>query len=170
MDAALAARDRVYEDKARYVEKNRRRLVREADRRTAEAHARYLEAVAAAEQARTDVIECRSASLWAALFPGELANQMPDVAALATNLRKPIEAALGLTTRVAADGVFRVLRADGEILGQAMTRDQALALGAANPNAVGATWAGTPEAEEQARKERREAREHYRQMWGRYPD
>lgn len=169
-DAANAARDRVFEDKARFVEKNRGRLVREADRQTRKAHARYAQAVQEAEQARAELIDCRSAALWASLFPGELANQMPDVAGVATNLRKPVEAALGITTRLAADGVFRVLRSDAEILPKAMTRDQALELGAADPHQNAAVWTGTPEWEEEMRKERRQARERYRQMWGRYPD
>jgi hypothetical protein len=169
-DAAIAARDRIYADKAAYVEKHRRRLVREADRATQEAHERYAEALAAAEQARTELIECRESALWASLFPGELANQMPDVAAVATNLRKPVEAVLGLTTRLAADGVFRVLRADAELLAKAMTHDQALDLGAADPHEFAAVWTGTAEGQEQLKKERLEARERYRQMWGRYPD
>jgi hypothetical protein len=169
-DAALAARERVYEDKARYVEKHRNRLVREADRETREAQARYAEALEAAERARAELVDCRAAALWASLYPGALANQTPDVAAVATNLRKPVERALQVTTRLAADGVFRVLREDGDILAEMMTRDQALALGAADPNQGAAIWSGTPEGEEQARKERKEARERYRQMWGRYPD
>ena len=100
---------------------------------------------------------------------GELASQMPDVAAVATNLRKPVEAALQLPTRLAADGVFRVLRSDAEILATMMTRDQALALGAADPNQDAAVWTGTPEGQERLKPERREARERYKQIWGRYP-
>ena len=70
---------------------------------------------------------------------GEFANQMPDVAAIATNLRQPVETALQVKTRVAADGVFRVLRSDAEILAEAMTRDQALELGVADPHRDAAT-------------------------------
>lgn len=83
-DAALAARDRVYEDKARFVEKHRRRLIREADKTTREARDRYTNAIAAAEEARDDLVDSRAASLWAALFPGALANQSP-----ATRPRSP---------------------------------------------------------------------------------
>ncbi len=169
-DAALAARDRVYEDKARYVEKNRRRLIREADKATTEARTRYDEAIEAAEKARGDLIDCRTAALWAALYPGELANQTPDVSAIAANLRKPVESALQVKNRLPADGVFRVLRSDAEILASAMTRDQALELGAADPSQDAAIWHGTPEHEEAMRKERQEARARYAREWGRYPD
>ena len=47
--------------------------------------------------------------------------------------RRPIEAALGVTTRLAAGGVFEVLRRDSDYLAQAMTRNQALELGIADP-------------------------------------
>lgn len=169
-DAAHAARDRVYEDKARYVEKNRSRLIREADKATREARDRYAKAVEAAEQARADLVDCRASALWASLFPAEISNQTPDVAALAANLRRPVEAELQVANRLPAVGVFRVLRSDADILAEAMTRDQALALGAAHPNEGGAVWAGTPEHEAQMKKERQEARERYRREWGQEPD
>ena len=47
--------------------------------------------------------------------------------------RRPIEAALGVTTRLAAGGVFEVLRRDSDYLAQAMPRSQALALGITDP-------------------------------------
>ena len=107
--------------------------------------------------------------MWASLFPGELASQQPDVLAVAANLRKPLESALQLKTRLSADGVFRVLRSDAEILATAMTHDQALELGAANPQQTAATWTNTPEGQEQLRQERREALERFKRKWGRYP-
>jgi hypothetical protein len=99
-------------------------------------------------------------------------NQLPDMAAIATSLRKPVEAALQVTTRLAADGVFRVLRTDAAILAQAMTRDQALELGLARPDETSvarwetrkpdyvgprfpATWAGSPEEAEAAKTVKR---------------
>ena len=51
-----------------------------------------------------------------------------------------------------------------------MKNDQARVLGASDPTQDAAMWVGTPEHQEQARKERAEARERYRSMWGRYPD
>jgi G:T/U-mismatch repair DNA glycosylase len=140
-DAAIAASERVYEDKARYVEKNRRRLVREAEKATREARERYERAIEEAAQARADVVASRQAALWASFFPGELMTHLPDMAAIATALRKPVEAALQVTTRLAADGIFRVLRSDAEILATSMTRDQALELGVARADETAvATW------------------------------
>jgi hypothetical protein len=51
-------------------------------------------------------------------------------ASLAGGLRKPIEAALGIATRIPAQGVFAALCADADFLKTAMTRDQAVAIGA----------------------------------------
>lgn len=152
-----------------FIAKHRKRLVREADKATVEAYKRYTSLVQELEEARTELVESRAAALWAALFPGSLANNMPNANDLATGLRKPIEAALGLKTRVSAAGVFQALRADADVLVEAMTRDQALELGVANPHEGGAIWASTPEGQKQLEIERREALERYRQMWGHYP-
>lgn len=168
-DAAIAARDRVYEDKAAYVERNRRQLIREANKATTEARTRYQEALEAAEKARSDLVECRTAALWAALYPGEHATQLPDVAAIVANLRKPVESVLQLKNRLPAEGVFPVLRSDAEILASVMTNDQARKLGAADPRQDAAIWHGTPEHEEQMKKERQEARDRYRREWGQEP-
>ena len=73
-DAANAAVERVYEDKSRFVERHRSRLVGEADKATQGARDRYARAIEEAEAARDELIDYRAASLWANLFPGELAN------------------------------------------------------------------------------------------------
>jgi hypothetical protein len=169
-DAANAAVERVYEDKARFVEKHRRRLVREADKAVQAAHDRYTRAIKEAEGARDELIDCRVAALWASLYPGELANEAPgDTAAVALNLRRPIEAALQVKTRLAAVGVFQVLRTDADSLAEAMTRNQALALGIADPQDDAAIWTNTPEGQERLRRERQEARERFQREWGRVP-
>lgn len=159
----------MYEDKAGYVEKNRRRLIREADKATTEARTRYEEAIAAAEKARSDLVECRTAALWAALYAGEHATQSLDVAAIAANLQKPVESVLRIKNRLSAEGVFRVLRSDAEILATAMTNDQARELGVADPSQDAAIWHGTPEDAAALKKEREEARERFRREWGREP-
>ncbi len=169
-DAANAAIERVYEDKAQFVAKHRRRLVQDADKATQKARERYTRALEDAEEARAELVDCRAAALWAAFYPSELANQAPgDTAAVALNLRRPIEAALQLTSRLAAAGVFRVLQSDAEVLAEAMTRDQALELGAADPHEGAAIWTNTPDGQEELRKERQEALERYRREWGHYP-
>ena len=166
-DAAIAAIERVYEDKARFVEKHRSRLAREADKAVQKARDRYTRAIEEAEEARAELIDSRAGALWARLYPGELANQAPgDTTALALNLRRPIEAALQIRTRLAAAGVFRVLRTDADYLAEAMTRNQALALGVADPAQDAAIWVNTPEGQDELRKERQKAREAYRRAWG----
>ena len=77
---------------------------------------------------------------------------------------------LNIKNRLPADGIFRALRSDAEILASVMTREQALKLGAVDPQPDAAIWQGTPEREEQMRKEREEARERYRREWGGNPD
>jgi hypothetical protein len=168
-DAAIAATERIFEDKSRFVEKNRDRLGREADRATREARDRYLRAVEEAEQARAELVDCRAAALWASFFPGELANEAPDTGAIAASFRKPVETALQVTTRLVAAGVFQVLRSDAEILAEAMTRNQAEELGATHPYRERAMWVNTEEGQEALRQERQEARERYQRAWGKVP-
>jgi len=163
---ALAAAERIYEDKQRYVERQRHRLLREEEKEVREAQERYERAIAEAEQARQDLVDCRTTWLWARFFPDELAIQAPDMGAIATSLRKPIEAELQVQTRLDAAGLFRVLRGDAAILAQAMTHEQARELGLVKPSErdvamwqtgkpdyVGprfpAVWDGTPEQAEQ---------------------
>ncbi len=61
--AANAAVERVYEEKARFVEKHRRRLIGQADKATREARERYAGAIEEAEQARAELIDSRAAAL-----------------------------------------------------------------------------------------------------------
>ena len=168
-DAALEAQGKVFEDKQQFVERHRTKLVREADRATTEAHKRYLGAIQALEQARAELVDSRLGAIWAALFPGPLASSQPPVHALACGLRKPVERTMGLTAQVSAPGLIEALRSDADVLREAMTKEQALELGAADPQQNAATWAATPEGQEQLRNERKQALEKYREMWGNYP-
>jgi hypothetical protein len=103
--------------------------------------------------------------LWARLYPGELANEAPgDTAAIALNLRRPVEAALQVKTRLAAVGIFSVLRSDADYLAEAMTRNQALAPGVANPGQDAAIWVNTEEGQEHLRRERQKALERARSL------
>jgi hypothetical protein len=74
-----------------------------------------------------------------------------------------------VTTRLAAAGVFRVLRSDADYLAEAVTRDQALELGIAGPQQDAAIWTNTPEGQEKLRRERQEARERFEREWGKVP-
>jgi hypothetical protein len=76
--------------------------------------------------------------------------------------RLALEAALQVKTRLAAVGVFQVLRSDADYLAEAMTRDQAMDLGFADSQPEVAIWAQTPEGQKQLEKERRETLERLR--------
>jgi hypothetical protein len=82
--AARLAAESVYEDKAAYVERHRKRLVRDADKATREAHGRVMDALDAYERAREELVESREAALWAALYPSDLAQVFPAWPQLAT--------------------------------------------------------------------------------------
>ena len=112
-DALLVAADRVLQEKVAFAERNRRRLVREADRHVTEIHARYLELLAQAEQTRQELADCRQAAIYAALYPDQAAGQEPNTALLTGGLRRPVERTLGVATQLAAERVFQALRLDG---------------------------------------------------------
>ena len=168
-DALLAARDSVLEDKERYVSRHRSRLEKQAHRETEEHYARLIALIGEMEETRAALAESRASELWVKFYPGELAASAPPAATLALGLRKPIETTLGVTTRIAAEGVFAALRADADVRKTAMTSEQRLALGIAEPERYAATWVGTPEDEEQQKRDLHEARERYAREWGQQP-
>jgi hypothetical protein len=118
----------VYEEKAAYVEKHRKRLVREADKATREAHGCYMDALDALERAREELVESREQALWAELYPSDLAQVFPAWSQLATGLRKPVEQTPGIKTVTTAASVIAALRADADVLREVATRDQAAAI------------------------------------------
>jgi hypothetical protein len=71
--------------------------------------------------------------------------------------------------RLSEHGAIRIPRSALKLPAGAPPTDQALALGAADPHKSAATWQGTREGQEELRKERQEALERYRGMWGRDP-
>ena len=67
-DGLVQAIAQVLDEKAEYVERHRKRLVRDADKATFEARARYLEAIDAVAAAREELADLRASALWAALY------------------------------------------------------------------------------------------------------
>ncbi len=66
--------------------------------------------------------------------------------------------------------MLELLRRDAELLTTTLSPEQAKLLGGdAKPTDGAAVWAGSPEAQEQARRERQEAIEAYTREWGRPP-
>ncbi|HEX2112695.1 MAG TPA: hypothetical protein VHF67_14200 [Gaiellaceae bacterium] len=184
-DAANQAIERVYADKAAYVERHRKRLVREADKATREAHGRVMDALDAYERAREELVESLEAALSAALYPSDLAHVFPAWPRLATGLRKPVKPTLGLKTVVPLAGVLALLRADAEILPEVATQDQAAALRGTTtarlmgreatwqqgePDFVGpefpAAWSGSEEQKLQAERAKRYTEQARKRIWG----
>ena len=169
-DAVEPARERLLAQKASFVAKHRGRLVREADQATQEAQARYLRRVEELERERVALYEARATALWAALYPSELMNTLPPTA-IAGGLRKPVQEALGITTQLAPDMVWKLLRADAAALAEGATHEQRAALEGRDPrqDANAAVWSETEEGRQAALEEKKEALRRYRQLWGRDP-
>lgn len=161
---------RVLAEKAAFVEKHRARLVRDADKATAEAHERVVQLLGELEQARDALVELRQSAVWAAVYPAESAGRGPRPTLLAGGLRKPIAQTLGINQQMNAAQLVDALRADADYWRNAATAEQRAAMGDTPPPRLGAgVWVGTPEADEAERAERKAARERYAAVWGSEP-
>ena len=162
--------ERALQEKADFVQRHRRRLVREADQATQDAVDHYLRLLEELERARDDLYEARASAVWAAMFPSELLNTLPP-AAIAGGLRKPVEETLGITTQLAPGSIWKLLRLDAAALAEGATHEQRAALEGRDPrrDADAAVWSQTPEGQEAERRERRLARERYTRQWGHPP-
>jgi hypothetical protein len=172
-DAAALAISHVLAEKADYVVRHRNRLLRSADKATDQAAERCLRLIDELEEARKELYENRCSALWASLYPSEHLLSLPPEY-IAGGLRKPIAEAIPSYggSLLTIENVTKMLRSDVAIIRDVRTRNQHAALLGDRPEELepGATvWAGTPEANEQARKEKREALERYRREWGHYP-
>lgn len=166
-------RDKVLEERVAFVEKHRRRLVKDADAAAQDAKARYLQLVDELSAARDDLAACRQSALWAALYPDASLQTEVPTAVVAAGLRRPVEAALpGWTGQVEAARLLELLRDDATVLADLRTNDQHAALLGVDSRQLehgGAMWDGTPEQREEERAEKKAALERYRREWGRYP-
>ena len=109
---AEAAVAQVLEQKERYVEKHRKRLVREADRRTEEKHAERNHLLERVAETRQELADLRAATVWASLYPAREAGQTVRDQLLAGGLRQPVERTLAITSQVQFDAVIAALKAD----------------------------------------------------------
>jgi len=140
---------RVLAEKSEYVAKHRRRLVKEAETYTNSALERYVQAINELETAREDLAAHRRASVWATLFPSELASQQPPDSL--AGARKRALVPLGVSAPVAPGRVFEALRADASYLAEACTPEQRLAIEGRDPRQpLNTGWANDP-AEKAAR-------------------
>jgi len=149
-------REAVLREKVDLVERRRKSLVRDAERAVDTAKKRYLEAVAAVEAARAELVELNEARIWAAVFPSDTLTTMPPSHALVSGRRVETERN-GFQTAVLATSVFSLLRDDAGVFAQVATRDQAaLMQGTTTAALTGdeAMWADSDEDLARRKRER----------------
>ncbi len=164
-DGLRAAADGVLEQKASYVEKHRKRLVRDADAHVTKLRERSEQLIDELAATRTELIEARSASVWAAVYPDRAAGATPPTTVAGGRLRV-LERA-GIAGQVDAERIFALLREDAGYLERALSQAQAEAMGAKREDE--AVWTGTDEGREAERKDKAQARRRYRDLWGHEP-
>lgn len=164
-DGLRAAADAVLAEKAGFVEKHRGRLVRDADAHVTKLRGRYERLVADLATTRTALLEARSATVWAAVYPDRSAGATPP-ATVAGGVRRVLERA-GIAGQVDAGRIFELLREDAGYLARALTQEQAEAMGAKREDE--AVWLATDEGREHEREDKAQARRRYRELWGHEP-
>lgn len=169
MDALLLAEAATLEQKTAFVERHRARLIKDADRGTVRAREAYERAIAALRGAREELIEVRGATVWAAAYLSAAASQTVPTAVVCAGVRGPVERSLGISAQVPAEGVFGALLEDARVLREVATHAQQEALGMPARDTNQATWAGSPEALEREKIEKREKIEAFTREWGRPP-
>ena len=115
LEALTGAIHRTLGEKAEYVAKHRKRLVKDAAKAKEEVYARAVRLVEELEQARVELLEARDAEIWAHLYPGEVATDVVQYKdALIGARMEPLKRILGLTTQLPVRHVFAALRADAD--------------------------------------------------------
>lgn len=171
-DAVDRLRDTILEERIAFMNKHRKRLVRDADEETQRARERYVEAIAEVERVRAELIGLRETTVWASLYPSDTLRSFAPSHALAGGGRRASERR-GFQTAVPAPAVFDLLRDDAEHLTTVATAEQAAAIdGVSRAALMGdeAMWAGSDEDRERQKREKQRLIEMYERTWGRKPD
>lgn len=171
-DGLAAAVDELLERKGTFVERNRARLVADADREVEAGKQHMLGLIAELEATRAELVIRRSVQLWTSLYPDPTAAHTPQFAMLVGGLARPTRAAIGVETQIEVGRLLDLLRTDADWLRSAITAQQRAVLDGRDPNRPdpdGAGWADTPEGREGDRAEKREQLEAYKREWGHYP-
>ncbi len=158
-DALDKVRDSALRRKQDYVEQHRRRLEADARKHREDAHRRYQEAIADAEQAREQLVGAREAEIWISLFPAVEAAATP-VTAICGGLAKPMREAMSqLTVQVGASDVWRLLRADADVIATNATSEQRAKLAGSRTSRIGREthWGASKEEADFAAAERKAA-------------
>jgi hypothetical protein len=166
-DALPAAAAEAVTAKVQFVNRNRKRLVERADKHVEELAERYNGLIAALEECREDLLAGRTTALWTRLYPSASATQEPPHS-MVLGLSKPAVEAFGHPNRVEPGALWRFLRADAKLVPTAIGDQQKQELEGPDPQRS-AIWAESPEGQERAQAERREALERFKQETGHYP-
>lgn len=165
------SRERVYGERVAYVEKQRKRLLREAEAERKRRLARCLALVDELEREREELIACRQTELWAALFPHDtLATEAPFTNCIAGARLKVQERHLpGVKAQLPAHSVFGLLRDDANHCATVVTTAQAAALSGSTEKALTdeeAAWQDRKFELDQRRRENQAAIDAYVREWG----
>ena len=170
VEAMDRRRGEVLAEKAAFVRRHRKRLVREAEKAAAAARATYDAAIAAAERARAELADIRQAGLWAGLF-GEAGQHLFEVPrGIAGGLRRPLTQA-GINNPVDVDKLWTLLREDAAWLEHATSAEQraVMTTGEEDDDSRAAVWAETDEGRRLAREDRERQIASFRADIGRDP-
>ncbi|MBD0282245.1 MAG: hypothetical protein ICV69_08645 [Thermoleophilaceae bacterium] len=165
--AVHAATAKVLRDKESFVQVHRDRLVRDVDKAAADAKERCERAIAEAEQARQAVVELRSTSICAQLFPEARESDLVLRDSIAGGERKWL-APLGVTQEVKPANTFNLLREDAAWLVEAIPDSQTARDKLLGPKEAKAVWEQTEEGQAWKQEQARQKRERIARVsrWG----
>jgi hypothetical protein len=124
--------DKALEERLRYVEENRARLLADASSDLEAARARVIEQVHKLPALRDELLAARETLTWVAAYP-ESPAPFGFQNALALGLREPVERTLQTKARVDFSSVLAVLEADAKALAETHGEDTRRQLGIAGP-------------------------------------
>jgi hypothetical protein len=153
LDALDHLRRETLGEKGSCVQRHRSRLARDAEKYTEQAARRYRQLVDDLEQARVDLSDARSTSLWVRLYPNEPNLLSVPRRGFAGDLRRPLTRA-GLSGPIATEHVFDLLRVDVDWLEHAASLEQRKLLG--EKREQDAVWLDTEEGEAWRRQQQTE--------------
>jgi hypothetical protein len=139
-DALRLARTKVLAEKARWVERHRKKLVKEADAEAAR-HEQRIHALADEfEQERNALVAARQTTIWAACFGTPAASEAVPTAILMCGLAGPTKQALNTDVQLAAERIVQAVHLDAKVLRGVGSPEQLKALGKKYANDREAYW------------------------------
>jgi hypothetical protein len=155
LSRAIAGMDRrrgeVLVEKAAFVERRRKRLIKDSEKAADAARTAYEQAIATAERARSDLADIRQSGLWAHMYPAEEQHLLEVPRGIAGNQREPLVKA-GLSGPVEVGRLWQLLRDDAAFLERGLSAEQRALIGP-DDDPRQATWVETPEGRQRAREE-----------------